>query len=358
MGIYIPAVPEAVAGTATLADLLLALGSALLWVVCLGLLWAYRYTIGAQLEGLANALDSVRVWKFHIPTGPIRSLDHGIQVALSKGVSTMDHAMGLFFHWAGLMLAWMANFAMRSAQDTLALANWVTHIHLPKYAKWAIRAAFPLAWLTKLIAQEITKALPKVGHIAKAAATSTVTVVEKIPRAIDRRLTKAEKRLAALAAALVALGGAIHLPHHVTTPGDVWRGLTKRLARLERRMTRLEKLLGVAAMAAAMANVLGLPNWRCLTRGNIGRGARAFCGLDKWIVDLLLLGSVEAFIVTDLCKFTDLLIAEAEQVVPVLMTLVDVEDALIGCHGTVKPLTFNLPPASLPPLQGVSPLAA
>jgi hypothetical protein len=60
-------------------------------------------------------------------------------------------------------------------------------------------------------------------------------------------------------------------------------------------------------MAAAMANVLGLPNWRCLTRGNIGRAARHFCGLDKWLVDLLLLGSVEAFVATDLCEFTHLL---------------------------------------------------
>jgi hypothetical protein len=354
---FVPAVPEAVAGGFVAADLILALLAVLAWAVCYGLLSGWNYSLGFLLDKLAGVL-SFRVLRVNVDLGgPVRELNHVVRVSLAKGVSTADHAMGLFFYWLGLLIGWMVNFAKLTAQDTLALANWMTHIHLPKYAKWAIRAAFPLAWLTKLIGQEIAKALPKVGHIAKAAATSTVTVVEKIPRAIDRRLTKAEKTLGALAAAIAALGGAIHLPHPVATPGAVWRGLTKRMVRAERRLRRLEALFGAAAMAAVMANVLGV-SVRCLRSGNVGRAARALCGFDKWLLDLLLVGSIEAFIAADLCDFSDLLIAEAESLRPTLMALVDVENALVGCHDFTAPRSFTLPPVSLPALVDAVSLAA
>jgi hypothetical protein len=146
---------------------------------------------------------------------------------------------------------------------------------------------------------------------------------------------------------------AVPLPHV-----PAWGGRTAKQVRAHaRRLTRLEKLVGVGATALAMSRVLGLPNWRCLTHGNIGRAARHFCGLDKWLVDLLLLGSVEAFVATDMCEFTHLLGIAAKAQRPILMDLVSVEDALIGCKGTTKPQVFALPSADLPPLQGVSPLA-
>lgn len=287
---FVPAVPEAVAAGVTLADVLIALAAFLGWVVCLGLLFAYSYTFGYLLERLADVLD-FHVLRVHVDLGgPIRALDNGVKHALSAGVSTFDHAMGLFFHWAGLLLAWMVNFAAASAQDTLALARWLTGDHLPKYLKWTIRGLFPLPWLTKLIAQQIAKALPTVKHIAGSVVTKSVTVVEKIPRALNRRLTKAEKTLAALAAALVALGGTIHLPRHVTTPGDVWRGLTKRTARLERRMHRVEGLFAVGVFAAVMAKVLGVTA-KCLRSGNVGRTARNICGMDNGLLTDLLLGT-------------------------------------------------------------------
>jgi hypothetical protein len=147
---------------------------------------------------------------------------------------------------------------------------------------------------------------------------------------------------------------AVPLPH-----APAWIGRTARQVRWHaRRLKRLEALLGVTGMAVAMARVFGLPNWRCLTRGNIGRAARHFCGLDKWLVDLLLLGSVEAFVATDLCEFTHLLGIAAKAERPMLMELVSVENVLVGCHGTTSPPPFVLPSADLPPLQGVSPLAA
>jgi hypothetical protein len=314
---FVPAVPEAVAGGFVAADLILALLAVLAWAVCYGLLSGWNYSLGFLLDKLADVL-SFRVLRVNVDLGgPVRELNHVVRVSLAKGVSTADHAMGLFFYWLGLLIGWMVNFAKLSAQDTLALANWMTHIHLPKYAKWAIRAAFPLAWLTKLIGQEIAKALPKVGHIAKAAATSTVTVVEKIPRAIDRRLTKAEKTLGALAAAIAALGGAIHLPHPVATPGAVWRGLTKRTARLERRMHRVEGLFAAGVLAAVIANVLGVTA-RCLRSGNVGKAARRVCGLDPSVLESLLADTLLIVGALSIVEFAEAMLAVEDEAVTVL----------------------------------------
>lgn len=343
---FAPAVPEAIAGGVTLADLLVALGAMVAWLVCLGLLWGWNYTLGYLLQTIADVLD-FRVLHVHIDLGgPLRATDHAVRVALSKGVSASDHAMGLFFHFAGLMLAWMANFAMATAKDTLALARWMTHVHIPSAAKWAAKVSFPVAWLTKLIAQQVAKVVPKIGHVAKYTVTKTIAVVEKIPRALDRRLTKAEKRIVALAAAIAGIAGTIPIPHSYPKPGAIWRGLTRRTARIERRLARLEKLLGATAMAAVMANVLGI-SARCLRSGNVGRLARLACGAESWLIRFLEFGTIEAFIATDLCDFSDLLITTTEGLRPGLMGFVDVENALVGCHDFDAPRRFALPPVSL-----------
>lgn len=318
---FVPAVPEAVAGGVTLADVLIALAAMVGWVVCLGLLFAYNYTWGYVLGRLADILD-FHVLRVHVDLGaPIRDLDNAVKHALSTGVSTFDHAMGLFFHWAGLLLAWMVNFAAAAAQDTLHLAQWMTHIHLPRYAKWAIRAAFPLAWLTKLIAEQIAKALPKVSHIAKGAVHTAVTVVEKIPRALDRRLTKAEKKLAAIAAAIGALGGTIHLPRHVVTPGDVWHGLTRRTARIERRLHRVEGLFAAGVLAAVMANVLGV-SVRCLRRGNLGKASRSICGMDGSLLDSLLADGLLIVGALSVVEFAEALVAVEGEALSLMGSLV------------------------------------
>jgi hypothetical protein len=71
----------------------------------------------------------------------------------------------------------------------------------------------------------------------------------------------------------------------------VWHGideLKESLLNRTKRLTKVEALLGATALAAAMANVLGLRSARCLRDGNIGRAARAFCGLDRLVANALL----------------------------------------------------------------------
>lgn len=288
---FVPAVPEAVAAGFTLADVLIALTAALGWAVCFGLLFAWDYTFGFLLQTVASVLD-FRVWRFSVRLGgPLLALDNSVKHALSAGISTFDHAMGLFFHWAGLLLAWMANFAMATAQDTLHLARWLTGDHLPKYVKWAIRAFFPYAWLTKLIAQEIGKVIPKLGHIAHALAHDAVAVAAHPLRAVEHEIAKIEGKVTALAHAVEGYAGTLVPPIHLPHPLRWLRDLEKKILNQEKRLAKAEGWIAATALAAAVANVLGVSS-RCLRRGNLGKAARSICGMDASLLEDLLVGGL------------------------------------------------------------------
>jgi len=309
-----------------------------------GLLVGYTTTIGAMLRWVHDHTPELHFHHLfvHIDFVPghifgdlNRKLYGWIQTRVEA--AERDYALSteaLAAAWSGTVYAveW-------TAHELASGFDWLLNVKLPKWARWAALAALPAALLAKLIQQAI-------AHIRPLIVKTTKVIYRDIPRTVPQII-----RLTAPA----VLPGALGIPRI----WDAIHGLTKRNLRISRRLHRVEGLFGAAVMAAAMANALGLgKNWRCITRGNIGRAARHLCGLDKWALDFLLLGSVEAFIATDLCEFTHLLSEATKLQVPALMELVSVEDALIGCHGAEKPLQFKLPTASLPPLQGVSPLAA
>jgi hypothetical protein len=342
-----PLIPEGVAGVAALVDAFIGLLALLGCAVCLGLLFAWRNTLGALIEAITGFL-TIKVFGLHVNFGwPLTKVDNVVQAALSRGAHDLEVVAGRFFHALGVILGWMVNFMVATVNTMERAIGFLLHVHLPRYVKWAIRAAFPLAWLTKLVAQEVAKAIPFTKKYAHALVHDVEAELEKFARGIEADATKSKKKLLAALAAIAALGGAIHIPRvHLTLP-KAWYGLTKRLAKLERRMHRVEGLLAAGVLAAAMANVLGVTA-RCLRSGNIGKLARLACGAESWIIRFLEFGTIEAFVATDLCDFSDLLITTAEGLRPALMDFVSVENALVGCHDFDAPRTFTLPPVSLP----------
>lgn len=284
-----PLIPEGVLGIAALVDLLIALLDILALGVLLGMLWTYKHSIGALIEFL------VKHTTIHTPLGnvpllfPLAAANNFIMASMSTAALGLEVAGGRFFHALGVIVGWMANLALYTATTLEHSVGWLKNVHIPRYAKWAIRAAFPLAWLTKLIAQEIAKVLPKAIRIAKGLAHDAVAVAEHPVRAIEKEVAKAKHLVAQLAHAVEGYAGSIPLPHNPLTLPKAYRDALKWLTKNEARLKRVEGLLAVGVFAGIMAQTLGVTA-KCLRSGNVGKATRALCGLDSGIFAALLAG--------------------------------------------------------------------
>lgn len=110
---------------------------------------------------------------------------------------------------------------------------------------------------------------------------------------------------------------------------------------------------GVFAGAVAVALTrLGFGFLRCRSWRSLARNLT--CGMATVLEDLLF-ASITAFAALDLCDFANAAESVAEEFVPVLMELVDVENALVGCHGaTLAPDLVYVAPTLPPQNLGLS----
>lgn len=353
--------PEVVAEEAPVAlTFSLFLSSALEWVIAWGLLLLWGATLGYVLEQLANALK-IDAWRIHIdPGAKLRDIDHYVRGVLQGAIGAGDLAMGYWWHQTARLQGWIADETWKIARDTLRFGEFVVHTYGPLLVKTALTVLFPWPKLYRVIDVEIAKHLPGIRHGVKDATNDVTAKVGKVTHGLSFKSALQAAELATLWAAFGALAGTIgmpgrvgSLPHGIAIPKDwkIWRTKTNH------RLAKVEAFAAAGVFAVLMANVFRVSP-RCLRSGNIGKLMRHVCGAPSWLLDALLLGVVEAFVVSDLCGFSNLLIKQATAIRPALMELVDVEDALIDCGDNEKPIVFKLPPASLPPLQGASPLAA
>jgi hypothetical protein len=305
------------------------------YVVARGLLATWTHSVGYLLEWLAGSLVFSIPLLFGHKTldlgGPFRSVDRFVVTALQNWCAGAEIAMGYCLHGMEKTARYMAQAVDYLARETTDTFDWLLNVHLPRWLRYTVVAALPAALIAKMIAAAVAHLKPTV-----------VRTVRVIDHAIPARVTHTIERVGPL-----AIPGALALPGIIHKVGTLW----KWRLHVDKRLHKLEVGVGVTAFAAAMANVLGLPNWRCLTRGNIGRGARAFCGLDRAFLDLLLLGVGEALVVSDLCTFAGLMSDATEAIVPELTAFVAVEDALIGCHGATQLKPWSLPALDLPTSQ-------
>lgn len=277
-----------------LAELLIDLFALLAWIVCLGLLWAWRHTIGAGLRAAANTLD-FRVFHVTIPLGkPLTYLDDVVTQELGAYANATHRAVGYFWLQAAHLQTWVGDEIAGIAEDTYAWAKWMQHVHVPRWVKIVAGTAIAPALLARLIANEVRKALTHYGKVATHAASSaTTTIVRTIVKPIERKVVHITKVVyAGGATAALAAAGAVTIPWAHVHVFPRLHDLDLARLRHNKRIKRLEKIFAAAGAAAIMANALGLPNWRCITRGNLGRASRALCGLDSLIMGALLAGLI------------------------------------------------------------------
>ena len=111
--------PVAVGAEApVLAELLVDLFVLLGWVVCLGLLWAWRHTIGAALRAAGSALD-FKVLGVKIPLGlPLEKLDDVVTSNLGAYANATHRAVGYFWNQAAHLQTWVGDEIAGIAEDT------------------------------------------------------------------------------------------------------------------------------------------------------------------------------------------------------------------------------------------------
>jgi hypothetical protein len=263
----------------------------ILWIaaflVMLGIAIAYRHTFGWFLEHLADVIGA------HVPLvggaigRGIDTVNNEFLTAITAGAAKSQHIAGRFFHAAAIVQGWIAREMMDLARDSYEWAQYVQHVLIPKAMRIG-RVALPWGLITTLIYKiirhlhlhNITKIVNHwvrtVPHVAAHAAAKVAPAVMPFPRWVP------------------------WLRHRVI---DLWHWRVH----VNHRLHRLERLLGVTAFAVAMANVLGLPNWRCLTRGNMGRFARKVCATPWSELETLFGLALDFLLLENICQVLPLL---------------------------------------------------
>jgi hypothetical protein len=259
-----PLAPAAV----SLSMFALGIGAACVFVLLLGLRWAWQYTFGALLEALASVRINLPGRHDLHPLSWLRRYNVAVQNDIERRLEKSHRAMGYFFHGAAIILEWTAREVAGLAADTLHFGQSLTHVRLPRLTRAMIVAAFPLPWLARRVAALVA------AHAIPAAR------VTNIRRGLSRRT------VAAMIAAAVGVIEAPHLPH-LRLPGAL-RDLGKWRTRVNGRLRNLERgLAGVSAVALVGTALgrLGL-NWiRCRRVGKVGK---AVCGMDSQLLGSLL----------------------------------------------------------------------
>lgn len=352
----VPVAPEAGGLLASLGLVVIGLLALLGWAFCRGALYGWKHTLGWLFEGLAGLLD-FSVWRFHVDLGGgLRALDEAVIRRLGAWAAQSEHAAGYFFHGAAWIIEWATYETALLARDTYRFADKLLNHTLPRWAKYAVLAAFPPALLAALVYDAIRKEYPNLKRLIRAAITAGIGTIA-IPRLheLERDLERLRAWLAkhkSAAAILGAVGGAVALPWTHIFPRlkaiERWDGLTKK------RLRRLEKILGAAGAAAIMANALGLSSWRCITRGNIGRVSRALCGLSTAAIEDILGLLVDVFVLVNICETITLLEQGFSLIAGPLNDWIGTADEMfVHCN---YDLPGALPDAalSLPPVTGVA----
>lgn len=345
------AAPEGAALSYLIVGLALMAG----YAICLGLLYAWRSTIGWLLERLASILN-FSVLRHSIPLGaPVAALDHRMKAILGAAASKLQGGAGYFFHGAAKIQAWITHEMYQLGAEIYDSYYWLRHVHLPKVTTIIRAEAMPRSLIARYVraaVRPIEAKLEREIHGAVHAGQTVITQRIELPYLKDWQWLHRHWR--ALTEAIGAAGaGAVagRFP---------WVHVFPRLGALERfeattkkRLHRLEKLLGVTALAAAMANVLGLPNWRCLTRGNVGRTARALCGIPTHLLNDLLGLIVDFFVLTDACEVVTLLQDAALAIEPEILAFVDFVSQLPLCEGESPPERFTVPGFQATPVSAM-----
>ena len=321
----------------------------------------------AGLASASNALSKALIGFFQ-GFGPILNwFGNLISPPLTQLTRWISHECGVAFQgleqigvrWLdGLnsYVNYMGEHTLKWASELYGTVEWLTWHYIPKQVAAALRATegeIGALWRHMPLPARVVIHLPRISKAWIKAAIAAVlpgALIAELP------LLKWLARHKAWLAHVAALAGGIALAPGYAIP-RLWRGiddLRKWKTHVGRRLHRLEKLLGMTGLAIAIASVLRIPSFRCLTTGPIGKVSRALCGLSSAALQDLLGLIVDALILTNICEVITIMEDGLSLISGPLDAWIGTADAMFVHCGYDLGGTLPDPPLSLPPLTGVS----
>lgn len=276
---------------------LIPIGVYFLMVVLIGLAYAYRYTFGAFLYQLSEALGSVS-----IPTGffgsvhPLRwassvldDFNNGIYAAIGAGIDACSWAYTQWTHFEAYAWQELGSAVRELAEGTdQALGYLVRH----KIAAMIAAVFGPLAATVYALRKQVAALVAEGVH-----------VIEQAPKVITNETTKVETKVVRITKTIVeATAGAVagELPALRRRVREAENEATEAFKTAERLAQRVGAGAIVGTVAAAIFARLGLGWLKC---SNVERAGKQLCGLDRGLLESLLVGTVAVFGTVSLVDF-------------------------------------------------------
>jgi hypothetical protein len=303
------------------------------FAVALGIIFVLHHFVSATVGGIAGIVSRLPGIGGIIGS-PLNRVYHWMDSEFGKAEHFLDSKMAAALHELARLCEWVGKEFHDHASLLLAVANVMTHpLSLSAY-----RALWVEEW----------KALGQLNRaIYNAGGGSIGAAIHKAIKPITGELRGLERwTYPRVKAAEHAID--VTIPHDIAGLRARSRTIEDSLDSLWKKVRGLDKLIVDTAFVGAVSVALARLNlgWlRCDSLGNIGR--RLGCG-GFGLIEELLVAEATVLAATDLCDFADAAMTLAKTIRPVLMELVDVEDALVGCHGAVRPQTLPLPALRLP----------
>ena len=258
--------------------------------------------------------------------GKIEDVAHHITSELGHAATVLEARVGASWHSFARLVDWMGREIARHAALIERIANDLVTGNVFDLVRLEVQGA-------RRLIHYVEKQVVGIGHdvIGRLRTIEKGIGADVLPRirSLDRRLTRdlANERARARAAEAQAERAIGNLWEW--TRAHAWVNATDAFA---------------FAVAIALTR-LGLSWLRCPSLGRLGKRF----GCAPWtLLEDLLAASLTAFAVADLCTFANVAMDTALLIRPALLELVDVEDALVGCHGAsgappLEPVRLRLP---------------
>jgi hypothetical protein len=272
------AIPAAGAG---LADLAIPIGVVLGLCFLIGARAGYDYSFGALLRKAASLFTAkIPFTSIGVPGGGalatvFEKVDHIVQDSLAAGITGLETVLAKWWHAQEQLVRYTFDSLAWFAGETYNSFDSLIHGHLPTFVH--------------SVTHPITVGLGKVGARFTALERTLEVDLTRTARAleaeIERDFGKAWRGIDHLRGSVAgSLAGVAHV-----LEGDIahLRDYAHRI--LNRRLTRLEKLLGVGVISAiALATLTKyFPYWRCTNFRRFARGVcRSPLGSLDWIFAL------------------------------------------------------------------------